>query len=105
MLEHVVGAETVIGDVWALHLNRRFGAVLVLSHLINTPARSRRLALLRVCREHLEDDGIIVMQRYPPDWVPTESEAVVGAVAIRLHDLMSWVVLAAQRPPIGATVL
>lgn len=90
MLTHVVGAETVVGDVRSLHLGRRFGAVLALSHLVNSPNRSRRLKLLRVCREHLDDEGIVVIQRYPPDWVPAEGEGGIGAVAIRLHDVVSF---------------
>ena len=86
MLERVAGAERVLGDMWALDLGRRFGAVLALSHLINNPSRSRRSNLLRVCREHVNDDGIVVVQRYPPDWVPTESAGAtkpgVGVVAL-----------------------
>ena len=89
MLTHVVGAETVVGDVRSLHLNRRFGAVLALSHLVNRPDRSSRLELLRVCHEHLNDDGVVVIQRYPPDWVPTESEGGIGAVSTHLHDVVS----------------
>jgi SAM-dependent methyltransferase len=87
MLAHVIGAETVIADVWTLELGRRFDVVLALSHLINHPDRSRRRTLLQVCRNHLADDGVVVVQRYPPDWVPTNSEGASGDVVIKLHDI------------------
>ena len=88
MLARIEGAETVLGDVRALDLTRRFGAVLALSHLINSPSRSRRSALLRVCRQHVDDDGIVVVQRYPPGWVPTERASAVGGVGVHLHDVV-----------------
>ncbi len=66
MLALIVGAEVELGDVRNLHLGRRFDAVLALSHLVNSPARSQRLDLLRTCREHVHDDGVVLVQRYPP---------------------------------------
>jgi len=45
-----------------------------LSRLINSLSRSRRFDLLRVCRPHV-DDGVIVVQRHDPDWVPTEGSS------------------------------
>jgi 2-polyprenyl-3-methyl-5-hydroxy-6-metoxy-1,4-benzoquinol methylase len=88
MLARVVGAETVMGDVRTLDLGRQFDAVLALSHLINHPERSRRLDLLRVCRKHLADGGVIVVERYAPDWVPSDSEGASGDVAIQLHHVI-----------------
>lgn len=88
MLARVVGAETVMADVRTLDLNRCFDAVLALSHLINSSDRSRRLDLLRVCRRHLDDDGVVVVQRYRPDWVPAASEGASGDVTMRLHDVV-----------------
>jgi SAM-dependent methyltransferase len=88
MLAHVVGAKTVLADVWSLDLGRRFDAVLALSHLVNAPTRERRLGLLRVCRRHLTADGIVVIQRYPPSWVPTEGTNAIGRVTTRLHDVV-----------------
>ena len=87
MLARVVGAETVMGDVRTLDLGRQFDAVLALSHLINHPERSCRLDLLRVCRKHLSFDGVIVVERYSPDWVPSDSEGAIGDVTIQLHDV------------------
>jgi len=88
MLAHVVGAETMLRDVSALHLDRRFDVVLALSHLINGRDRWHRLELLRVCREHLEEDGIVVVQRYRPDWVPAASESAIHDITVRLHDVV-----------------
>lgn len=88
MLACVVGAETVLGDVRTLDLGRQFDVVLALSHLINHPERSLRLDLLRVCRKHLADDGVVVVERYSPDWVPSDSEGASGDVAIHLHHVV-----------------
>jgi 2-polyprenyl-3-methyl-5-hydroxy-6-metoxy-1,4-benzoquinol methylase len=88
MLARVVGAETVLGDVRTLDVGRQFDVVLALSHLINHPERSLRLDLLRVCRKHLADDGVVVVQRYSPDWVPSDSQGASGDVAIHLHHVV-----------------
>ena len=88
MLACVVGAEVVLGDVRTLDLQVKFDVVLALSHLINHPERSRRLDLLRVCRQHGVDDGRVVVERYSPDWTPSDSEGSIGDVAIRLHHVV-----------------
>jgi SAM-dependent methyltransferase len=88
MLAHVVGPERVLGDVWSLDLGRRFGAVLALSHLINGHTRLQRVDMLRVCRRHLDDDGIVVVQRYSPGWTPNEGSGAVGPVGVRMHDVV-----------------
>lgn len=87
MLSHVVGAERLQHDVWTLDLGRRFDAVLALSHLINHHSRARRLALLRVCRRHVRDDGVILVQRYAPADPLVEGVHRVGDVEVRLHDV------------------
>ena len=88
MLARIVGAETVLGDVWTLDLGRRFDAVLALSHLIDSPTRSQRIDLLRVCRRHLDEAGIVVVQRYAPEWIPEEGVATIGDVTAQLHDVV-----------------
>lgn len=70
MLSHVVGASTVLADVWQLDLGRKFDVVMALSHLINDRSPTRRIELLKVCRRHLADAGVIVLQRFPPSWSP-----------------------------------
>ena len=41
-----------------------------------------------MCRKHLADDGVIVVERYSPDWVPFDSEGASGDVAIQLHHVV-----------------
>lgn len=88
MLAHVIGAERVRADIWSLDLGRRFHGVLALSHLVNSRSRSRRIQLLDVCRRHLQDDGVLIVQRYSPEWSPAERSSTIGRVAIRLHDVV-----------------
>jgi len=87
MLSHVVGAETVLADVWHLDLGRQFDVVLALSHLINDRSPARRVELLKVCRRHLADAGMVVVQRYSHDWSPTEESRKIGEVGVRLVDV------------------
>lgn len=87
MLSHVVGAERVEHDIWTLDLGRCFDAVMVLSHLINHRSRARRIALLRVCRRHVSDDGVVLVQRYAPDQPLVEGVHRVGDVDVEIHDL------------------
>ena len=88
MLAHVDGPETVLGDIWSLHLGRRFDVVLALSHLINDADRARRSALLNVCREHAAAGGTVVVQRYAPGWRPVERDSTVGDITVRLHSVV-----------------
>lgn len=80
MLARVQGCETVLADVYALDLRRRFDAVVASSHLVNEWPE----ALLRACARHMEPEGIALVQRYAPDWAadPQAGEAAVGAVQI-----------------------
>ena len=88
MLAHVTGAETVLADVWTLDVGRRFDVILALSHLVNEPQRARRLQLMDVCRGHVAADGMVVVQRYPPEWQPVEGSNKIGEVGVDLHDVM-----------------
>jgi SAM-dependent methyltransferase len=86
MLRHVSGdgVETVRADVFALALGRRFDCVLAGSHFIDNPDPARRRALLDVCRRHVADDGVVVLERYEPGWAgtPTSGWGTVGDVEI-----------------------
>ena len=90
MLSHVVGASTVLADVWQLDLGRQFDVVMALSHLINDRSPARRIELLKVCHRHLADTGVIVLQRYPPDWSPLEETRSIGDVGVRLFDVQPF---------------
>jgi SAM-dependent methyltransferase len=85
MLAHVRGCETVLADVFALDLRRRFDAVVASSHLVNEWPE----ALLRTCARHMHPEGIALVQRYAPDWAadPQVGEASVGDVLIRVEPL------------------
>ncbi|MEV0128336.1 class I SAM-dependent methyltransferase [Dactylosporangium sp. NPDC050688] len=68
MLAHVRGATTVLADIEALDLDRRFPVVLLASHLVNTPDDRVRGRLLAACRRHLAADGRVLIQWLPPAW-------------------------------------
>ena len=84
MLAHVEGADRVQADLYALDLGRRFDGVLAASHLIDEAAADRRSALLAVCRRHVADDGVVLVQRYEPGWArsPESGVGTVGPVEI-----------------------
>lgn len=87
MLACVREAETLLADVWRLDLGRRFDAVLAAAHLFDQPDRARKLDLLRVCRRHAAASGVVVLERYPPDWRPGPAAGTLGEVEVRLHDV------------------
>jgi SAM-dependent methyltransferase len=72
--------EGIVADARTVRLGRRFGAVLLASHLVNDPDGGR--GFVDTAAAHLGSDGVVVGQTYPPDWDP---EAEVGRVT-RLGD-------------------
>ena len=88
MLSHVQGAETVLADVAELRLRRRFDCVLLASHFVNDADHVRRRAVLETCARHVHEDGVVLVEAYPPslDW-----EASVGRRR-RLGDVVVTVV-------------
>lgn len=89
MLEHIVGAEAVLADVFTFELERAFDVVLAASHFINDVDEERRRALLEVCRKHVADDGTVLIERYPPDWAtdPKPGDSHVGEVRVVFEPL------------------
>lgn len=89
MLEHIRGAETILADLFTLELDRTFDAVVAGSHLINSPDRDRRLQLLDVCARHVRVDGVVLIERYPPEWAasPQPSRSTLGEVHIAFEPL------------------
>lgn len=71
MLALVSGAETVQARIEELDLGRRFGAVLLASHLVNVPEEPVRRALLASCARHVAADGCVVIQQHAPAWFDT----------------------------------
>jgi hypothetical protein len=75
MLAHVRGAETVRARIQDLALGRRFGVVLLASHLISTDDDAERTALLAACRNHVAADGCVIIQQQAPGWFASAADA------------------------------
>ena len=88
MLAHVHGAETVCARIQNLYLGRRFGAVLLASHLINADEENRHI-LLDACRRHVADDGCVIVQQHSPDWFAAakDGEMIRDGVIYWLRDV------------------
>jgi SAM-dependent methyltransferase len=88
MLAHVRGTETVCARIQDLSLGRRFGVVLLASHLINADDQTRR-TFLEVCRRHVADDGCVIIQQHSPEWFAAarDSEVVRDGMILRLRDV------------------
>jgi SAM-dependent methyltransferase len=82
MLAHVHAAETVCAKIESLRLARRFDCVLLGSHFVNDPARA---PILETCARHVADDGVVLIEAYPPglEWT-AGAERRLGDVVIRL---------------------
>jgi SAM-dependent methyltransferase len=68
--------EGVVGDARTIRLGRRFGAVLLASHLVNDEDGGPAFA--RTAAAHLEASGIVLGETYPPGW---DAAAAVGRVS------------------------
>jgi SAM-dependent methyltransferase len=88
MLAHVRGAETVCARIQDLSLDRRFDAVLLASHLINADEQTRSI-FLAACRQHVADDGCVIVQQHGPEWFAAaeEGETIRDGVTYRLRDV------------------
>lgn len=87
MLAHVRGAQTVCARIEELYLSRTFDCVLLASHFVNVPDERERTALLRSCARHLAQDGLALVEAYPPglSWEPGEARRL-GGVTLRLAE-------------------
>jgi SAM-dependent methyltransferase len=74
------GVEGIVSDARRVRLGRRFGAVLMASHLVNDPDGGAAFAATAAA--HVEPAGVVVGETYPPGWDPAAS---VGKVT-RLGD-------------------
>jgi SAM-dependent methyltransferase len=75
MLAHVRDAEKVCTRIENLALGRRFDVVLLASHLINTDDTAQRTAFLAACRDHVADEGCVVIQQQAPGWFASAADA------------------------------
>jgi SAM-dependent methyltransferase len=88
MLEHVRGAEVVCARIETLELGRTFECVLLASHFVNVANEEERRQLLGTARRHVADDGVVLIEAYPPDmeW-SVGSPRSIGDVELQLADL------------------
>ncbi|WP_217224687.1 class I SAM-dependent methyltransferase [Streptomyces anulatus] len=64
MLDEIVGARRVRSPIESLDLGgERFDVVLLGSFLVHAGEHRVRDGMLRVCRDHVRDDGIVLVQR------------------------------------------
>ena len=66
--------ETVRSSIEEAELGERFDAVLLASHLVNSPGE-QRTGFLEAARRHLAPGGTVVVQRFRPGWVDTVADA------------------------------
>ena len=85
MLAHVVGAETVVGDIETLDLGRRFPVVLLASNFVNDADRDRVHGFLACCARHVLPDGQVLLQGFPKTWTPEGEWQKLGDVRMRLR--------------------
>ena len=88
MLTRVRDAETVCARIQELSLGRRFGAVLLASHLINADDETSRM-FLEACRRHVADDGCVIIQQHSPEWFATSSDSEMSraGMILRMRDV------------------
>ena len=89
MLASVYGAETIQAEIDGLALGRRFDAVVLGSHLVNTPDDAQRRAFLRAARDHVHQHGSVLLEHHASEWAHTavEGESRAGDVTIALREV------------------
>lgn len=88
MLARIRGAATVHADIVGLDLGRTFDCVLLASQLINVDDDVERAGFLATCARHVAPNGVVILQRYAPDWAddPRPSDTVTGGLRTRVVD-------------------
>ena len=78
MLAHVGRATPVQADIEDLDLGRRFNAVVLASHLVNTADPAQRRAFLATCARHVDPRGVVVVERHDPAWAAQVDDGPLG---------------------------
>ena len=78
MLAHVHRAAPVLADIEGLDLGRRFDAVVLASHLVNTVDPAQRRAFLAACARHVDPRGVVLVERHAPPWAAQVDDGPVG---------------------------
>jgi SAM-dependent methyltransferase len=86
MFPSLAGVETILDDIGTLDLGRRFRAVVLVSHMINSDDGA---ALLRAAARHVTDDGVVLVERHEPGWVDAAAPTVTErhGVSFELADV------------------
>lgn len=89
MLAHVTGARTVRADLFTMDLGERFDVVIGGSHFVDDADPGARAALFAACARHVARDGVVLLERYDPDWTadPRTYDGAVGPVRIAFEVL------------------
>jgi SAM-dependent methyltransferase len=78
MLAHVHRAAPVLADIGGLDLGRRFDAVVLASHLVNTADPAQRRAFLATCARHVDPSGVVLVERHDPSWAAQVDDGPLG---------------------------
>lgn len=87
MLSFARHARRLRSRIEDLACEERFDAVLLLSHLVNTPEPQQRRALLAVAARHVAANGHVIIQRHDPKAEQRAGHTKVGEVGIGLSDI------------------
>jgi hypothetical protein len=71
VVQAVVDGDLTPAGIDSLDAGRLFVAVILGSHLVNTPDEVRRRAWLRAARRHVVGDGDVLVEHHPIDWAET----------------------------------
>lgn len=82
MLRHVPDdAAKVVSNIEDLDLPRRFDVALLASCLLNTPVETLRRKQLSVCRRHVVPGGVLIFERFDPQWLRRVEIGPLGSLA------------------------
>lgn len=80
------GIDGVVGDARTIRLGRRFGGVLLASHLINDPVTGSAFATTAAV--HCDPDGVVIGETYPPGWDPANAVGRVRTIGDAFVELV-----------------
>jgi len=88
MLEHV-RAPTVLSRIEDLRLPDRFDAVILTSHLLNLVPPPMRRKYLRTCRDHVRDEGKVLLELHDPNgFADAPLECSCGSATFRIDEVV-----------------
>jgi len=89
MLGFVTGAYTVQSPIEELALGRVFDIVFLSSFLVHAPDIAVRRRMLMACRQHVEPDGTVIIQREGAGWhtkIPRQNPIADGYSRVTASD-------------------